>query len=86
MKVVVIGASSAIAHETAKLFARDGAELLLVGRSETKLTSVAGDLRVRGAGRVETYLLDLSDPERHQELFERTALFIPDIPPAPFIE
>ena len=71
MKIVIIGASSAIAHETAKLFARDGAELFLVGRSETKLTTIAEDLRVRGAGKVETSLLDLSDLERHQELFEQ---------------
>src|SRR5689334_10786410 len=71
MKIVIIGASSAIAHEAAKLFARDGAELFLAGRSETKLTTIAEDLRVRGAGRVETSLLDLSDLERHQELFEQ---------------
>lgn len=71
MKTVIIGASSALAHETAKLFARDKDELFLVGRSETKLDTVADDLRVRGAARVETSLLDLSDLERHQELFEQ---------------
>src|SRR5258707_1355851 len=70
MKVAIIGATSSIAHETAKCFAQDGAELFLVGRSALKLEAVAGDLRVRGAQRVETFELDLNELERHQELFE----------------
>ncbi len=71
MRVLIIGASSAIAYETAKCFAHDGADLFLVGRSEEKLTTVAADLKVRGAKRVETYLLDLCDLDRHQEMFEQ---------------
>jgi len=71
MRVVIIGASSAIAYETAKCFVRDGADLFLVGRSAEKLTTVADDLKVRGAKRVETYLLDLCDLDRHQEMFEQ---------------
>src|SRR6266852_925882 len=71
MRVLIIGASSAIAYETAKCFARDGADLFLVGRSTEKLTTVAADLKVRGAKRVETYLLDLCELDRHQEMFEQ---------------
>ncbi len=71
MKILIIGASSAIAHETAKLFARAGAELFLVGRTPEKLAVVASDLKVRGAQRVETYLLDLNDLARHQELLDQ---------------
>jgi decaprenylphospho-beta-D-erythro-pentofuranosid-2-ulose 2-reductase len=71
MRVVIIGASSAIAYETAKCFARDGADLFLVARSAEKLTTVADDLKVRGAKRVETYLLDVCDLDRHQEMFEQ---------------
>jgi decaprenylphospho-beta-D-erythro-pentofuranosid-2-ulose 2-reductase len=70
MKVAIIGATSAIAHETAKCFARDGAELFLVGRSAEKLATIAGDLRVRGAKRIETFQLDLNELEHHQELFD----------------
>jgi short-subunit dehydrogenase len=70
MKIIVIGATSALAHETAKLFARDRAELFLVGRTPEKLEVVASDLKVRGAQRVETYLHDLSDLSRHQELWD----------------
>lgn len=71
MRVVIIGANSAIAYETAKCFAHDGADLFLVGRSTERLTTVAGDLKVRGAKRVETYVLDLCELDRHQEMFER---------------
>jgi len=71
MKVAIIGASSALAYEAAKCFAREGAELFLVGRTLEKLEVVASDLKVRGARRAETFLLDLSDLARHQELWDQ---------------
>jgi len=70
MKILVIGATSAIAHETAKFFARDGAELFLVARNNEKLEDVSNDLKVRGAKRTETFLLDLNDLDRHQEMIQ----------------
>lgn len=70
MKVLIIGATSAIAHETAKFFARDGAELFLVARNNEKLEDVSNDLKVRGAKRTETFLLDLNDLDRHQEMIQ----------------
>jgi len=70
MKILIIGATSAIAHETAKFFARDGAELFLVARNNEKLEDVSNDLKVRGAKRTETFLLDLNDLDRHQEMIQ----------------
>ena len=70
MKILILGATSAIAYETVKFFARDGAELFLVGRSAGKLEEVANDLKVRGAQRTETFLLDLGDLDRHQQMIE----------------
>ncbi len=70
MKILIIGATSAIAHETAKFFARDGAELFLVARNDEKLEDVSNDLKVRGAKRTETFLLDLNDLDRHQEMIQ----------------
>jgi decaprenylphospho-beta-D-erythro-pentofuranosid-2-ulose 2-reductase len=70
MKILILGATSAIAYETAKFFARDGAELFLAGRSAGKLEDVANDLKVRGAQRTETFLLDLGDLDRHQQMIE----------------
>jgi decaprenylphospho-beta-D-erythro-pentofuranosid-2-ulose 2-reductase len=70
MKILIIGATSAIAHETAKFFARDGAELFLVARNNEKLEDVSNDLKVRGAKRTETFLLDLNELDRHQEMIQ----------------
>jgi short-subunit dehydrogenase len=59
--VIVLGATSAIAEATARLYASEGAELLLVGRKLERLAAVAADLRLRGATRVETAICDLAD-------------------------
>src|SRR5579859_3109340 len=70
MRLLMIGATSAIAHETAKRFAKDGAEFFLVGRSPEKLEDVGNDLKVRGAKRIEMYALDVTCLDRHQEMIE----------------
>lgn len=70
MRILIVGATSALAHEAAKLFARDGAELVLVARSPLKLNAVQSDLQVRGAKQIETIEADLSDLTRHQEIIE----------------
>lgn len=69
-KIVVIGATSAIAHETLKPFATEGAELFLVARSLDKLEAVASDLRVRGASAVTCYGLDLNEIDGHPAMLE----------------
>jgi len=59
MKVVVLGATSAIAQAAARVWAERGASLLLVGRDPAKLAAVADDLRTRG-GVVEVHVQDLN--------------------------
>ena len=68
MRVLIIGATSAIAGETAKAYAENGARLFLTGRNAGKLASVGDDLRVRGATQVETAVLDVSQISRHREV------------------
>jgi len=70
-KLLILGATSAIAYETAKCFAKDGADLFLVGRNPDRLYTLAVDLKARGAARVETQVLDLADLTCHQELMEQ---------------
>lgn len=70
MRILIVGATSAIAQEAAKCFAREGAELFLVARSTEKLEAVAHDLKVRGAQKIETLVLDATDIERHQQLLD----------------
>jgi short-subunit dehydrogenase len=68
MKLMIVGATSAIALETARHFAADGAEFFLVGRNAEKLAAVQRDLEVRGATRVLSYTLDLNDLAQHGAL------------------
>ncbi len=72
-RVLIVGATSAIAQETAKEFAADGDKLFLVARNAEKLQVVANDLRVRGASQVETAVLDVNDTDRHAEILSRAA-------------
>ena len=59
-KVIILGALSAVAEQTARLYAAEGAELLLVARDPERLGAVAADLKVRGAARAEVAALDLA--------------------------
>jgi decaprenylphospho-beta-D-erythro-pentofuranosid-2-ulose 2-reductase len=68
MNVVIIGATSGIAQEVAKLYASQGASLFLVARDEAKLRAVASDLKVRGAYDVDTFVADLADRSRDAEI------------------
>ncbi|MEC5200926.1 NAD(P)-dependent dehydrogenase (short-subunit alcohol dehydrogenase family) [Arthrobacter sp. PL16] len=47
--VVITGASSGIGRATARLFAEDGAQLVLAGRDEGTLEAVAAECRGRGS-------------------------------------
>jgi short-subunit dehydrogenase len=70
LKILVLGATSAIAHETIKHFAAEGAAFYLVARHQNKLDAVKDDLRVRGAVQVETHILDMNDMDQHQAMFD----------------
>lgn len=63
--VLVVGATSAIAGEVARSFARSGARLFLVARNAERLAAVREDLLVHGAARIETAVLDVRRVERH---------------------
>lgn len=60
-RILVIGATSAIAHAVARKYASLGAQLVLVARDDKKLADCAADLRVRGAQRVDTLQADAND-------------------------
>ena len=72
-KVLVLGATSAIAQATVRLLAARGASLYLVGRNAERLEAVAKDARTRGAAKVESEALDLDDLTQHEALVERAA-------------
>ncbi len=70
-KVLVLGATSAIAQATVRLLSARGVALYLVGRHAERLEAVARDARTRGASRVETEVLDLDDLSQHEALVAR---------------
>lgn len=74
MKVLVFGANSTIAKELQKIWALKGYSLVLVGRDQEKLNTIAQDLKVRGASSVVGVtkdLLDFSDADKFvSELWE----------------
>ena len=70
-KVLIIGATSAIAEATARLFAQDGDRLYLVARDRAKLTAASEDFRVRGAHRVEYEVLDANELDHHGAMLAR---------------
>jgi short-subunit dehydrogenase len=67
-KILIVGATSAIATETARCFAREGSMMHLVARDEEKLQRLAADLRVRGAQHVSTGTFDALSPSSHAEV------------------
>ncbi len=60
-RIVVLGALSEIAGATTRLFAREGASLLLVDEDGRRLEAVREDLLARGAKAVRTAILDLEE-------------------------
>jgi hypothetical protein len=60
-RILILGATSAIAEATAREFARRGDALFLAGRSGEKLRAIADDLKVRGARHVEISVIDVRE-------------------------
>jgi len=70
MKVMIVGACSAIAEATARQFADRRAALFLVARNQQRLDVLADDLRVRGASSVDTFVADACDYDSHEPMLE----------------
>lgn len=64
--ILIVGATSAIAQSTARLYAAKGAKFFLVARNEKKLKAVTDDLTTRGASNIENFVLDINDLERQK--------------------
>jgi hypothetical protein len=75
-KVLIVGATSAIAEATARMLAQRGDALYLVARNEARLTAIASDLSVRGSPRVGTEVLDANDLAAHEAMLGRAESFL----------
>jgi len=69
--VLITGASSGIGRELARLFAADGADLILTARREDRLKELAAELQQKYGTKSLLLPLDLAQPEAAEELFQR---------------
>lgn len=67
-KILIIGATSAIAQAAAKLFAEKNDDLLLVGRNAQHLEAMVTDLRLRGKGNINYQVLDFNELDKHAQM------------------
>lgn len=71
--VLITGASSGIGRELARLFAADGAELVLIARSEGRLHELADELAVEHGVTAQVVPADLSQPSGPDEIMAALA-------------
>lgn len=77
--LVILGATSAIAEQVARLYAKPNQRILLVARNKDALSVIASDLQVRGAGKIDTLIYDFSDLENIEKLVSDIALVMGSI-------
>ncbi|MCE2645078.1 MAG: SDR family oxidoreductase [Burkholderiaceae bacterium] len=69
-RLLIIGATSAIATAVARRYAGRKARIGLIGRRADALDALAADLGVRGAAEVDAWVLDANDIARHSECLD----------------
>lgn len=72
-KIVIVGATSAIATHAARIWAQRGhAEFVLLGRDSSRLNRVAEDLKARGTqNSAQTLVINFTDPEEIQRVVKQ---------------
>ena len=70
---LITGASSGIGLELARLFAKDGFNLVLVARNRIKLEDLAQELRSKHQVQVKVIVQDLADPSSPQAIADKLA-------------
>ena len=76
--VLIVGATSAIALETARTYARKGAALVVTARTAERLETIKQDLISHGAKRVEGFCFSSSDIRTSNPITTAASL-LPDI-------
>ena len=77
--IVIFGATSAVAQELAKVHAEKGDSMILVARNDSRLKSVADDLRSRGATQVDSLVNNLEVISNHPDLIKDIEKMCDDI-------
>jgi hypothetical protein len=80
MDVLVIGASSGMARACIRLWASQGARLVLVGRDGEELARIAADAQLRGAPEAHPIVGDAGDLQQHEALLAQLRNTLPQGP------
>ena len=72
-RILIMGATSAIAEATARRFALRGDALFLVARDGLRLQAIADDLKLRGAQLAGTHVLDARDLDEYPNMLDAAA-------------
>jgi decaprenylphospho-beta-D-erythro-pentofuranosid-2-ulose 2-reductase len=72
LNILIIGAASAIAKATARIYAEQGHDLFLLGRNEETLAEIKEDLKVRGANSTGSVCLDLTKSAEHESAVQQS--------------
>ncbi|MDY6890797.1 MAG: SDR family oxidoreductase [Pseudomonadota bacterium] len=77
-RVIIFGATSTIAEQTARQLIAQGASLYCIGRNPHKLEAMLADLKVRAGSnqRVDGTAADLTDSSRHEALIAAAEAFL----------
>jgi len=78
-RVLIIGATSAIATACARLWASEGSDFFLVARSADKLEQTAADLKARGAKTITVHEMDATDLSAHSAMLQNCLLALGQI-------
>lgn len=78
-KVLIIGATSAIAENAARIWANVGCSLFLVARSQERLDVISKDLVVRGAVGVDQFCMDLTQLDGQDAMLNAAYAFLGEI-------
>lgn len=75
-KILIVGATSAMAEACARLWAQRGDQLFLAARNDKQLQTIAADLKTRGAQRVGAQVFDATDFSQHANLLAEATRFM----------
>lgn len=71
MNILIIGATSSIAHAIARLYTKNGNNLYLLARDKDKIDTIKKDLDTRGASSIHTNIFEATDFEKHDAILEQ---------------
>lgn len=78
-KILIIGATSAIAENAARIWAKEGCLFYLVARCQERLDVISKDLIVRGAVGVDRFCMDLTQFDQHDDMLNAAYAFLGEI-------